>query len=64
MRRKGCQHESAVAERFGLDLNISFSAFPSSSETKAAAECARNLQITVTINVDAVILRSPEMWKA
>lgn len=59
MRRERCQHESAIAERFGLDLNISFSAFPSSSETKADAECARNRQITVTTNVDAVILDSP-----
>lgn len=59
MRREGCQRESAVAERFGLDLNISFSAFLPSSETKAEAECIRNLQITVAINVDAVILHSP-----
>lgn len=59
MRREGCQHESAVAERFGLDLNISFSAFLPSSETKAEGECIRNLQITVAINVDSVILHSP-----
>lgn len=59
MTREGCQHESAVAERFGLDLNISFSAFLPSSETKAAEEYARNLQITVAINLDAVILYSP-----
>lgn len=60
MKREGCQRESAVAERFGLDLNISFSALPSSSEKpKLRQKRARNLQIAVAVNVDAAILHSP-----